>query len=101
MREAADAKDVPTLLAADRDFHMTLMEAAGSNRVLRAIFRDLQALLLRSFSLPLDAAKMDEIYRQHETIADAVADGRGDDAEEVLRVHIARAAETDLAQLAD
>ena len=96
---AASGMDEPAVLDADRRFHMAIIEAAGANAVLNAIFRGLQALLRGSWSLPLPANQLAEIHRQHMAIADAIREGDGMRAEERMREHIEWAASSDLGNI--
>jgi DNA-binding FadR family transcriptional regulator len=99
--DAAEAGDQVRLLDADRRFHMAIIETAGSNAVLHAIFRDLQALLARSWALPLGEERLAEIHGQHAEIAEAIAQRNPAEAQERMRDHIRWAASSDLASISD
>ena len=95
--EAAKAGEEHRVLDADRRFHLQIIEIAGANMVLHAIFRDLEALLRGLWSMPLPQDHLAEIHRQHAAIADGIATGDGLAAEERMRAHIEWAARSDLA----
>jgi DNA-binding GntR family transcriptional regulator len=95
--DASEEDDQSRLLDADRRFHMAIIETAGSNAVLSAIFRDLHALLARSWALPLDEEQLTQIHRQHAAIADAITKRDPAGAEDRMREHIRWAARSDLA----
>lgn len=93
---AAQVEDQEAMLSADRRFHMAIIETAGSNAVLHAIFRDLQALLAGSWANPLPKDQLKDLRHQHAAIAESIASGDGAGAEEAMRDHIEWAARSDL-----
>lgn len=92
---AGDASE--RFLAGDREFHVRIASAA-SNRVLRAIVRDIHELLTTSWRWSvLSASQMETAFRQHESIAQAISAGDGAAAQSAMRAHLEWAAETDRA----
>jgi DNA-binding FadR family transcriptional regulator len=79
----------------DRVFHFAIGTTA-SNRVLRAILRDIHELLNTSWSLTdLSRVEVETVFAQHSAIADAIAAHDGDGAELAMRDHLVWAARTD------
>jgi len=94
--EAALPAENRRFLDLDREFHLAIVGPAAANRVLRAIVRDIHELLVTSWARShLTEEEIDEAFRQHRCVADAIASGDGAAAEEAMRVHVAWAARTD------
>jgi len=94
--EAGRNDEPEAMLNADRRFHMAIIEIAGENAVLHAIFRSLQAIMASSWSITLADEQIAEIDSQHAAIADAIARGDADAAEARMREHIEWATQSDL-----
>lgn len=87
--------DVSTFLDYDRAFHFAIGTAA-SNRVLRAILRDIHELLSTSWSLSeLGTDELETIFRQHTRIAEAIAARDEAAAEQAMIDHLTWAVRTD------
>jgi DNA-binding FadR family transcriptional regulator len=72
----------------DREFHVAIVRAA-SNRVLRALLRDIHELLITSWVLTkLSMEDVRTVFHQHERIALAVRHGDPDEAERSMREHL-------------
>jgi GntR family galactonate operon transcriptional repressor len=92
---AAASGDAERFLDYDQDFHLTIA-AAASNRVLRAVVRDIHELLMTSWRWTvLSAEEIEAVFDQHSAIADAIAAGDPDAAEVTMRAHLEWAARTD------
>jgi DNA-binding FadR family transcriptional regulator len=91
-----DASDDATrFLEYDQTFHLGIA-AAASNRVLRAVVRDIHELLITSWRLTaLSGEEIETVFHQHSAIADAIAAGDPDAAELTMRAHLEWAARTD------
>jgi len=75
--------------AIDIDFHTRLVAAAGNNRLLKAVGQT--RVLLRIFALRCDnhgVGQLAAIGESHRQILDAVAAGRGAEAQQLLAAHI-------------
>lgn len=91
----ASVEDHAIFLEHDRVFHFAIGTAA-SNRVLRAILRDIHELLNTSWSLTeLSSSEVETAFGQHARIAAAIAAHDGPGAEAAMRDHLAWAAGTD------
>jgi DNA-binding FadR family transcriptional regulator len=87
--------DATRFLEYDQTFHLGIA-AAASNRVLRAVVRDIHELLITSWRLTaLSAEEIESVFHQHSSIADAIAAGDPDAAELTMRAHLEWAARTD------
>src|SRR5262249_17685240 len=72
----------------DREFHLAIVGPASTNRVLRALVRDIHELLVTSWARSeLAAEEVVEVFRQHRRVADAIARGDGAAAEKAMRAH--------------
>ena len=79
----------------DREFHVAVVRAA-SNRVLRAVLRDIHELLTTSWVLThLSGQDVRTVFSQHEGIATAIRDGNPVAAEEAMRTHLEWAVDKD------
>jgi DNA-binding FadR family transcriptional regulator len=79
----------------DRDFHLAI-GAAASNRVLRAIIRDIHELLTTSWLLTvLSRREVENAYRQHVRIGEAILARDPDGAAQAMKSHLEWAARTD------
>jgi DNA-binding FadR family transcriptional regulator len=99
MRSSVDAalagEGNERFLADDRELHLRIATAA-SNRVLRAIVRDIHELLTTSWRWSvLSPEEIKTAYRQHVAIADAITSGNGDAAEATMKNHLEWAVRTD------
>ncbi len=96
---SAAASDVNTFLAADREFHLALIELHGNGRLLDwvAILRDQTRLYGLRES---DAHTLTEAADEHRQILNAVLAGDGEEADGLLRAHLAHT-RTDWAHPAD
>jgi DNA-binding FadR family transcriptional regulator len=96
VRAMAESLERPTIfLSHDRVFHFAIGTTA-SNRVLRAILRDIHELLNTSWSLTdLSPQEIDSVFRQHSAIAEAIEAHDGAAAEHAMREHLVWAAKTD------
>jgi DNA-binding FadR family transcriptional regulator len=94
--ESAIPDDPRRFLDLDREFHLAIVGPAAANRVLRAIVRDIHELLVTSWSRShLEGEEVVEAFRQHRSVADAIASGDGAGAEQAMRAHLEWAARTD------
>jgi DNA-binding FadR family transcriptional regulator len=86
---------VERYLELDRDFHMAIASAA-SNRVLRAIVRDIDDLLTINWLLTvLSDGDLEVAHQLHVEIAEAILGRDPDAAEESMRAHLEWAAQID------
>lgn len=85
---SAEDRDVNTFLAADREFHLALLELHGNRRLLDwvAILRDQTRLYGLRES---DAHTLSEAAGEHRSILNAVLDGDGEAADRLLSAHLA------------
>lgn len=75
---------------ADQAFHRTMYEAVGVLDLLQLVRRQSGHIdRLRRLHLPV-AGKMRQILSDHAAIVDAIAEGRADDAQRALRVHLSQ-----------
>jgi DNA-binding FadR family transcriptional regulator len=93
LRETGDR--VPRFLELDRDFHLAIGSAA-TNRVLRAIVRDIHELLTTSWLLTVMSEEHVEVaYHQHVEIAEAILASDPEAARGSMRAHLEWAARID------
>jgi DNA-binding FadR family transcriptional regulator len=91
----ASVQNREVFLEHDRVFHFAIGTAA-SNRVLRAILRDIHELLNTSWSLTDPTSnEVETAFAQHARIAEALAAHDGPGAQEAMHDHLAWAAGTD------
>ena len=84
----AEAFDIPGFLAADRAFHLALLEPLGSRRLV-----DLVAMLrdqTRLYGLPslISSGILKTAAAEHREILDAVAAGKANDATRAMQRHL-------------
>jgi DNA-binding GntR family transcriptional regulator len=85
----ADAALMRRLLSADLGFHMLLIRASGNTRMMKIVADS--RLLTRIFGTPRqehDRAVLQETYRFHSRILDAVEAGDGETARTLMAEHI-------------
>lgn len=86
----AELSEVEAFNTADEALHHTLFEAAGVTELWHLIRRQGGHIdRLRRLNLPV-AGKMREILRDHTALTDAIAAGKPDEAQHVLRDHLSR-----------
>ena len=87
-QQFARAGDFEKFMAADNDFHARLYAAAGKQD-LWALVRSRSGHIdrLRRLHLPTPG-KAQDIVRHHKLIARAIAEGKADDAQGHLRIHL-------------
>ncbi len=86
--EAAAERDVPTLMALDREFHATISAAAG-NPVLGEILRNLHERAQRVWFVSLrDREHHRRVVDEHGAIVAALHSRDADAAEQAVRAHI-------------
>lgn len=88
-QQRLDEKQMQRLMQADLGFHTLLLHTAANRRMLKLVAET--RLLIRIFSIRRDGHSTEQlraINRQHATILDAVAAGRGEEAKAVLGKHI-------------
>ena len=97
MRSAQLAGDVPGYAAADREFHATIVDAAG-NRILSRLYASLRDRQLRMGATNLmapsghpDTERMASTAAEHHAIADAIADGDRVITRQRITAHLATA----------
>jgi len=94
LRAAAAANDLAAYVAADRDFHATIVAAAG-NQILIRLYASLRDRQLRMGAANLlaggqpDAARMRATIADHQSIADAIGAGDLELADRLTREHLA------------
>jgi DNA-binding FadR family transcriptional regulator len=77
-----------TFLDHDHAFHVAVVRAA-SNRVLRAILRDIRELLITSWDMSvLSSGDVRTVFTQHQRIAEAISSANGAEAEQAMREHL-------------
>lgn len=96
LKQAA-ATDARSFLVADQQFHEQLSAIGQSNRILRAIIKDLHDLWQMAWTVDIQDGQIDELLRQHIVIGEAVIAGNPQGAEDAMRDHIQFAMDTDLA----
>jgi DNA-binding FadR family transcriptional regulator len=93
MRQSLSATQ--SFLEHDREFHLAIVRAA-SNRVLRAVLRDIHELLITSWVLTeLSVEDVQTVFEQHERIALAIRRAQARNAERAMRDHLEWAIEKD------
>lgn len=93
-RQAAENADFEAFFALDEAFHRGFTEAVGRGHAWKIIEGDkAQWDRVRFLTLP-KASPMQHLASQHETILDAVEQGRLDDAKAAMRVHLREALKT-------
>ena len=86
---AADASWMRQLLSADLGFHMVLLRASGNRRLMKIIADS--RVLTRIFGTPRqehNLAVIEETYRFHRRILDALRKGDGESARKLMAEHI-------------
>jgi len=92
MRAGAESRDLVAMAEADRAFHATLIEIAGSP-MLRDLSDNIADIVESSRQIAFaDAARVREPIREHERIIDALASSSPKRARLTMRVHICNAA---------
>ncbi len=93
---ARDDAALPSLMAADRNFH-DVVARASENRVVAAVSRDIREVIgtLWGFS-EMNGGTATHVAEQHRVIADAVARRDAPAAAEAMREHLLWAAQADL-----
>lgn len=88
-RAALDAGDQAAFVEADRDFHRTIVEAAG-NAILARLYDQLRDRLRRmsATAIARDPAVAEVFLSEHRAIADALGRGDGDGAGVLLARHL-------------
>ncbi len=91
-RATLDAGDQAAFVEADRDFHRTIVEAAG-NTILARLYDQLRDRLRRmsATAIARDPAVAERFWTEHRAIADALVAGDGDGAGDLLARHLAGA----------
>ena len=95
--EQAAGTDARSFLVADKFLHDMLLGIARSNRVLRAILRDLNDLWALAWTVDIDEDQISELLQQHILIGAAVISGDQQGAEDAMRRHLEFALMADLA----
>ncbi len=96
MTDSAAAGALERFLDHDSEFHFTIGTAA-SNRVLRAVMRDIHELLMSTWVLSeLTVDDMAEVVAQHRAIADAISASDPKAAEAAMMAHLTWATQTDV-----
>jgi DNA-binding GntR family transcriptional regulator len=85
---AAAAGDVPAFLAADRAFHLGLLELTGNGRLLRLVAQLRDQTRLTGLSALARAGALDASAREHCAVLDAVRERDADRAERLMRRHL-------------
>lgn len=86
----AELQEYEAFNAADQAFHRTLYDAMGVGDLYDLIKRQGAHIdRLRRLNLPV-SGKMSAIITEHGAIADAIAEGKPDAAQEALRFHLSR-----------
>ncbi len=86
MRQALNTPRV--FLDHDHAFHVAVVGAA-SNRVLRAVLRDIRELLITSWDMSvLSSGDVRTVFAQHQQISEAISSGNGPQAEQAMREHL-------------
>lgn len=80
--------DIDSFLAANRRFHQTIMDAAGSERLSMMISRLIQQPVVDRTARSYDEADLKRSNRHHFELLDAISAGAGEWAESVMRAHI-------------
>lgn len=101
MRSAADRRDEPAFMAADRRFHEIINEASGNVRLARYIDSLRDMVLLRGSSTVDKSRTLGAILAEHEQIYLHVEAGRAAQAAEAMRSHLRHTAELLVAQEAE
>jgi DNA-binding GntR family transcriptional regulator len=94
LRAAADANDLAAYVAADREFHATIVAAAG-NQILIRLYASLRDRQLRMGAANLleggqpDTPRMRATIADHQAIADAIGAADVELADRLTREHLA------------
>ncbi len=96
-RQSLQAGDMESLAECDLEFHAIIIEASG-NETLKQVLDQLRDYVLRFRRMSIGlAGRPEEILAEHTAIAEAVAAGRGEEAERLTREHLLFAAQRLLA----
>lgn len=90
---------IPEFLEHDFLFHNVLIQASGNGRLIRTLATlrsQVSIFQIRDTEFP---GRMERALEEHAAILDALLDGRGDDAAELLSAHIIAAKERVLADM--
>jgi DNA-binding GntR family transcriptional regulator len=94
LRDASDGADIRAAFAANRAFHLAVVQASGNPYLLR--FAEMlwaTRLGLAVYERQRGRSFLAQDADSHEAIADAIARGAADEAEELMREHIRMAME--------
>jgi DNA-binding GntR family transcriptional regulator len=88
-QELAQRDDAAGFIDRDREFHLQIVSATG-NQVLVDLYRRLrdQQLRMGLQAVVSDAARFQEVLREHRAIIDALSDANTDEVETALSVHL-------------
>jgi DNA-binding GntR family transcriptional regulator len=92
-REAEQLGDPAALARLNKLFHRTLCEAACNRYLTSAVATFSTTLLLLGPTTLAAQHRADESHREHRQVVEAVAEGKPERAEEIMRAHIRRARE--------
>lgn len=86
-------------LMVDREFHVGLARIGGNKCLADTLDGIFERLILKRHLERLSDTRGDQPYREHVALLDALADGRTEEAANLLRVHIRSASERLLAHM--
>ncbi len=96
-RAAVASSDVARMIAADLAFHQFVYDQAGNPMIARTLdlhWRHIRRVMGHILRMGVRSrAALDRIWREHQAILDAIAEGNGDLADRLSRDHANRAAE--------
>jgi len=98
-REAAQRGDPAALAKLNKLFHRTLCEAASNRYLTSAVATFSTTLMLLGPTTLAAQHRAEESHSEHRQVVEAVAGGKPDRAEEIMRAHIRRAREIRLSMV--
>ncbi len=91
--QAAKTDDPQKTLEADRDYHLTLLEAAGIERVIRIIEHSRNTVLLTGPSTVPHSRSCMEAFEDHRALHEAILAQDGERAAKEMRAHLINTAQ--------
>jgi DNA-binding GntR family transcriptional regulator len=88
-QRAASAGNLAESIRLDREFHLMFCRQLGNSEILRVMTRLREKMMwIMRLVFQQDAARMTPNWKEHRAIADAVIDGEGGQAVELLAQHL-------------
>lgn len=89
LEQAAEVGDLSAYLLADREFHLSLLELTGNRRLVRLVGELRDQTRLTGLKELAESDDLATSTREHREILEALQRRAGDEAEDLMRVHIA------------